>query len=78
MSHDPKDPKPTDNLSSDQPSDELLDEHEKTTKPPFERKQFGGSDRPARHHLDDDTPISKSDLKKGAQELTANSTLHIN
>ena len=48
------------------------------TKTPFERSQFGGSQRQPKHHLDDDVPISKSDLKKGAQELSKNSKAHIN
>lgn len=49
-------------------------EHSRT---PFERRQFGGTERQSKP-FDEDVPISRSDLKKGAQELSENSVAHIN
>lgn len=44
---------------------------------PFERSQFGGTKRESKP-FDEDIPISRNDLQKGAQELSENSVAHIN
>ncbi|MGN7726352.1 choline BCCT transporter BetT [Luteimonas sp. 22616] len=45
--------------------------------PPLERSRFGGTQR--RHeHPDDDTPVSRSDLSKGPEELLEHRTAWIN
>ena len=70
------------------PSDDKLSEVSKPSNPdqpneqsqkaqtPFERSQFGGTQRQYRN--DEDVPISRSDLRKGARELSENSVAHIN
>lgn len=55
----------------------LPNEHSKSAQAPFERSQFGGSQRQPKS-LHDERPISRSDLKKGAQELSKNAVAHIN
>ncbi len=47
------------------------------SKTPFERSRFGGSSRPQKT-LEDETPISKSDLGRGAEELSLTKTTQIN
>ncbi|WP_197050201.1 BCCT family transporter [Novilysobacter defluvii] len=37
--------------------------------PPLERRRFGGSERPHARAEEDDTPVSRSDLSKGPEEL---------
>lgn len=68
------------------PNDDNLDDNiddnlEKTTTPPektpFERSRFGGSARPQKT-LEDEVPVSKSDLGKGAGELSLTKTTQIN
>jgi len=49
----------------------------KASRTPFERSQFGGTQRTAKPS-DDDRPISRSDLKKGAQEMSTHSVAHVN
>lgn len=65
-------------------SNEREDEHlteaqqqAKNSRTPFERSQFGGTERQSKP-FDEDVPISRSDLQKGAQELSENSVAHIN
>ena len=45
-------------------------------KTPFERSRFGGSERPPKP--EDEVPVSKSDLGKGAEKLSQNKTTQIN
>ena len=67
-----------DDLASEHPLNEPLpNEHSKSAQAPFERSQFGGSQRQPKS-LHDERPISRSDLKKGAQELSKNAVAHIN
>ncbi|MRX51737.1 BCCT family transporter [Paracoccus sp. S-4012] len=39
------------------------------SRPPLERRRFGGTDRPHQRAAEDDTPVSRSDLSKGPEEL---------
>ena len=55
----------------------LASEGSESSRAPFERRQFGGTERQSKP-FDEDVPISRSDLKKGAQELSENSVAHIN
>lgn len=63
-------PPNNDNLDNDIP---------KTTPPktPFERSRFGGTTRPHKT-LEDEVPVSKSDLGKGAGELSLTKTTQVN
>ncbi|WBY02703.1 choline BCCT transporter BetT [Ramlibacter tataouinensis] len=45
---------------------------------PLERSRFGGTQRRHERPADDDTPVSRSDLSKGPQELTQDRTARIN
>ena len=45
---------------------------------PLERSRFGGTQRRPAHAHEDDTPVSRSDLSKGPQELMEDSTARIN
>lgn len=73
MSDKPND----DGLREANGSNTPLDEPSESLRPPFERRQFGGTERQSKP-FDEDVPISRSDLKKGAQELSENSVAHIN
>lgn len=73
MSDKPND----DGLREANGSNTPLDEPSESSRPPFERRQFGGTERQSKP-FDEDVPISRSDLKKGAQELSENSVAHIN
>lgn len=46
--------------------------------PPLERRRFGGSERRHEHPVDDDAPVSRSDLSKGPQELIEDPAVRIN
>src|SRR5690606_30219766 len=46
--------------------------------PPLERSRFGGTERRHDRPLDDDTPVSRSDLSKGPQELLEHRAARIN
>lgn len=47
--------------------------------PAPERSKFGGTDRLSRRpSYDDDTPVSRSDLSKGHDELVEHREVHIN
>ena len=46
--------------------------------PPLERSRFGGTERRHERPVDDDAPVSRSDLSKGAQELLADRKARIN
>ena len=74
MTIDPSD----DKLSevSEPSSPNQANEQSQKAQTPFERSQFGGTQR--QHKNDEDVPISSSDLKKGAQELSKNTVAHIN
>ncbi len=64
-------------MSTTQPPNE--ENPQNTTPPqktPFERSRFGGSVRPRR--TEDEVPVSKSDLRKGAEELSLTKTTQIN
>lgn len=73
MSDKPND----DGLREANGSNTPLNEPSESLRPPFERRQFGGTERQSKP-FDEDVPISRSDLKKGAQELSENSVAHIN
>ncbi|HEX3160931.1 MAG TPA: BCCT family transporter, partial [Gemmatimonadaceae bacterium] len=45
--------------------------------PPLERSRFGGTQRRPERPVDDDTPVSRSDLSKGREELLEHRTAHI-
>ena len=65
---------------SNEREDEHLTEAQqqvKNSRTPFERSQFGGTKRQSKP-FDEDVPISRNDLQKGAQELSENSVAHIN
>ena len=62
---------------ADESNNPLVNEPSESSRPPFERRQFGGTERQSKP-FDEDVPISRSDLKKGAQELSENSVAHIN
>ncbi|WP_223193114.1 MULTISPECIES: choline BCCT transporter BetT [Psychrobacter] len=59
--------------------DHLNNDLPKTVPPktPFERSRFGGSVRPQKT-LEDEVPVSKSDLGKGAGELSLTKTTQVN
>ncbi len=46
--------------------------------PPLERSRFGGTERRPERPVDDDAPVSRSDLSKGPQELLEHRTARIN
>lgn len=46
--------------------------------PSLERSQFGGTSRRNEHLFDDDTPVSRSDLSKGPEDLLEHETVSIN
>lgn len=73
MSDEPND----DGLREANESNTPLNEPSESSRPPFERRQFGGTERQSKP-FDEDVPISRSDLQKGAQELSENSVAHIN
>lgn len=66
-----------DGLREANESNTPLNEPSESSRPPFERRQFGGTERQSKP-FDEDVPISRSDLQKGAQELSENSVAHIN
>ncbi|WP_296245285.1 MULTISPECIES: choline BCCT transporter BetT [unclassified Psychrobacter] len=66
-----------DGLTEANESNIPLAEPAESSRTPFERRQFGGTERQSKP-FDEDVPISRSDLKKGAQELSENSVAHIN
>jgi choline/glycine/proline betaine transport protein len=45
--------------------------------PPLERRRFGGTERRQERAVDDDAPVSRSDLSKGREELLEHPTAHI-
>lgn len=59
---------------ADESNNPSVNEPSESSRPPFERRQFGGTERQSKP-FDEDVPISRSDLKKGAQELSENSVL---
>ncbi|RYE88241.1 MAG: BCCT family transporter [Hyphomicrobiales bacterium] len=46
--------------------------------PPLERSRFGGTQGPHKRTIDDDAPVSRSDLSKGPEELLEDRTARIN
>ncbi|MGO4410589.1 MULTISPECIES: choline BCCT transporter BetT [unclassified Brevundimonas] len=46
--------------------------------PPLERSRFGGTGRRHEAHIDDDAPVSRSDLSKGPAELVEDRQAHVN
>ncbi|GEM_PF-3112641 len=60
MSDKPND----DGLREANGSNTPLNEPSESLRPPFERRQFGGTERQSKP-FDEDVPISRSDLKKG-------------
>lgn len=46
--------------------------------PPLERSRFGGTERRLERPVDDDAPVSRSDLSKGREELLEHRTASIN
>ena len=79
MSNKPTDdnPVPNNESTSNETQVDLPNTSPQKTQTPFERKQFGGTERPPKNTADE-TPVSRSDLKKGAQELSQNAVPHIN
>ncbi|WP_367106958.1 choline BCCT transporter BetT [uncultured Psychrobacter sp.] len=73
MANEPND---NDLNEAGQPNPSTIESNQ-STRTPFERKQFGGTERQSKP-FDEDVPISRNDLQKGAQELTENSVPHIN
>ncbi len=69
MTNEPND----DNLTGAGKPNEQIE----SSRTPFERSQFGGTERQSKP-FDEDLPISRSDLRRGAQELSENSVAHIN
>lgn len=66
-----------DELILSQKSQATNTESAESSRTPFERSQFGGTERQSKP-FDEDVPISRNDLQKGAQELSENSVAHIN
>lgn len=66
-----------DELNSAQEPQAATTGSEESSRTPFERSQFGGTERQSKP-FDEDVPISRNDLQKGAQELSENSVAHIN
>lgn len=62
---------------ADQPGRQTPAQNAAAAIPGIERSRFGGSQRPPRHP-DDDAPVSRSDLSKGASELRGDGSAHIN
>ena len=48
------------------------------SRPPLERSRFGGTQRRPERPVDDDAPVSRSDLSKGPLELLEHPTARIN
>ncbi|AMN49449.1 choline BCCT transporter BetT [Psychrobacter sp. P2G3] len=69
MTNEPNDDSLTE---ADQPNEQV-----ESSRTPFERSQFGGTKRQSKP-FDEDVPISRNDLQKGAQELSENSVAPIN
>lgn len=66
-------------MSNEREDEHLSEAQQQAENPrtPFERSQFGGTKRQSKP-FDEDVPISRNDLQKGAQELSENSVAHIN
>ncbi|WP_372844187.1 choline BCCT transporter BetT [Psychrobacter sp.] len=66
-------------MSNEREDERLTEAQQQAENPrtPFERSQFGGTKRQSKP-FDEDVPISRNDLQKGAQELSENSVAHIN
>lgn len=61
-----------------QPSDPAQNAAAPKPPPPLERSRFGGTGRRHEAHIDDDAPVSRSDLSKGPAELVADRQAHVN
>lgn len=58
------------------PSDK--DQSQPLTHPPLERSRFGGTQRKPAPRMDDDAPVSRSDLSKGPAEILEQREAYIN
>jgi choline/glycine/proline betaine transport protein len=74
----PSKPSDDDRSEADHPSSQGPDAQIAKTHPPLERTRFGGTKRQHERPADDDTPVSRSDLSKGPQELLEYHTVRIN
>jgi choline/glycine/proline betaine transport protein len=61
-----------------QPSDPVQNAAAPKPPPPLERSRFGGTGRRHEAHIDDDAPVSRSDLSKGPAELVEDRQAHVN
>ena len=69
---------PSEELSeAAQPGGQAPNEKAATSHPPLERSRFGGTQRRHERPVDDDAPVSRSDLSKGPQEVLEHRTASI-
>src|SRR5690606_22480675 len=75
----PIEPPEDEGLKSSQPDTQATSERTaKPPPPPIERSRFGGTERRPGRDMEDDTPVSRSDLSKGPQELLEHRTSRTN
>ncbi|PLC49612.1 high-affinity choline transporter BetT [Pollutimonas subterranea] len=74
----PIEPSDEESSNASQPKAQAPDAGTGTPHPPLVRDRFGGTQRRHERQIDDDAPVSRSDLSKGPQELLEHRTAHIN
>lgn len=74
----PIEPSDDERAEAAQPSTQEPNAQAMKSPPPLERSRFGGTQRRPERAVDDDAPVSRSDLSKGPQELIADHTARIN
>ena len=74
----PIDPPDDERSEPAQPSAQTPKAQAAKSPPPLERSKFGGTQRRHERPDDDDTPVSRSDLSKGPQEVLEYRTSHTN
>lgn len=74
----PIEPSDTQRSEADQPDTHAPDKQPAKPHPPLERSRFGGTERRHERPIDDDAPVSRSDLSKGPRELIEHRTVRIN
>lgn len=74
----PIEPSDDERSESAQPSMQAPNAQAAKSHPPLQRSRFGSTERRHEHPVDDDAPVSRSDLSKGPQELLEHRTAHIN
>ena len=73
----PTEPPQNGRPNAEPPSTPLPQAQAKKSPVQIERSQFGGTQRPHKRTDEGDAPFSRSDLRKGAQDLMGDGTAHI-